>query len=109
MDIPTCPTCHRPGVQSRTSARTGRPYLANVETYPSGASYFRSLHTSEECASDLAAFEARIAEEIARTAAAERIRERMERGNLLTLRYKSIYGAEALATNWDAVHARWFA
>lgn len=49
MNTSTCPKCHKPGVHERPS-KNGGTHLANMETYPSGISYFRSLHTTEECA-----------------------------------------------------------
>lgn len=49
MNTQRCPKCGKIGLQVRYSKATGAPYYANVETYPSGAAYFRSLHTREEC------------------------------------------------------------
>jgi len=43
-----CSKCGKANVTTRYS-KTGVAYLANVEVYPSGASYFRSLHTASEC------------------------------------------------------------
>lgn len=50
-----CQTCGKPNVQVRTS-KNNRPYKANVASYTSG-SYFRSLHTDEECAAYKAQFD----------------------------------------------------
>ena len=49
MATTICPKCHKANVAERYSKRTSRPYFANVEVYPNGAAYFRSLHTREEC------------------------------------------------------------
>lgn len=53
----TCKRCGQSDLSERIG-KNGRPYLAHVETYPSGRSYFRSLHTTEKCDE----FKARIAE-----------------------------------------------
>jgi hypothetical protein len=105
MNIATCPKCHKPGVEQR-HGRNGA-YLANVETYPSGKSYFRTLHTREECTAHKADFEARIQESIdADAREASRI-AKGKRGMALTARYKAIFGQDAIAANWDRVNARW--
>lgn len=55
MHIPECPRCHKPNVAVKVSKKTGREYLANVETRDEWrGSYFRSLHTREECAAVIA-------------------------------------------------------
>ena len=45
----TCPTCGQTGLATRFSKKTNRPYLAHVETYPNGASYFRAVHDAARC------------------------------------------------------------
>jgi len=107
MQITTCPRCHTPGVEERYSARTGRPYFANVETYPSGRSYFRGLHTREACAEALTKFNATVQEKIDRDAADRAEAERMARGATYARRYVAIYGPDAMRENWDRVNARW--
>jgi hypothetical protein len=106
MNQPTCPTCGQPGVQQRTS-KNGRPYLAHVQTYDSGRSYFRRLHTAEACAAYAAEFAARVAAEV--TAEQQRQADHAKglRAQVLIPRYKAIFGAEVLSTEWTRVAARW--
>jgi hypothetical protein len=105
MENPTCARCNKSGVQRR-HGRTG-PYLANVETYPSGRSYFRGIHTSDECDARLADLQGRIAAEIARQERYEADLAKGRRSQVLIPRYRDAFGADALAANWGRVAERW--
>lgn len=53
----------------------GRPYLANVASYSSGASYFRGIHTEAECAEHQAQVVARGNAQAAYEAASRKFNE----------------------------------
>lgn len=106
MDAPTCPVCHQPGVRE-WRGKSGAKVLAHVQTYDSGRSYFRRLHTSEACAAYAAAFAAKVAAEVAAAEKAEADRAQRTRAEVLIPRYKAVYGAEALSAEWPRVAARW--
>lgn len=106
MNRPTCPTCGKSGVQTRTS-KNGRKYQANVQTYDSGASYFRSLHTDAECDAFVARIKTQAAEALAREEAAQAEYDRNRRADVLIRRYIAIFGQQAAATSWETLAQRW--
>lgn len=80
-----CPRCNKSGVSNG----------ANRQSYPNGASYFRSVHTTSECDAFIAARDARIEAEQADTAAREAWRT--EGARLLAL-YG--HGSDELLDHW---------